>query len=117
MRSLFYVFAALATIGLAYWAYKENYATQAALRRVDQLQREIGQTREDLSVLRAEWAYLNRPERLRELSDLNFDSLQLMPLAPEHFGLVEQVTFPSIPMDEVTDPVDLSAPLDSEVAQ
>ncbi len=109
MRSVFFALAALAVIGLAWWAYNENYATQAALQRVEKLQRQLGQAREDLGVLRAEWAYLNRPERLRELSDLNFERLQLMPLAPEHFGEVEQVSFPRLEFDELRAPVDVSA--------
>ncbi len=109
MRSILYTFAAFAIIGLAYWAYNENYATQEALRRVDKLQREIGQTQEKLSVLRAEWAYLNRPERLRELADLNFEELQLMPLSPEHFGAVEQVVFPVLKLEEIDGPLDVSA--------
>ncbi|MCA8868768.1 MAG: cell division protein FtsL [Rhodobacteraceae bacterium] len=119
-RSLFNTLMALAIIGLAYWAYNENYATQDAMRRVEELQQKIGQNREELSVLRAEWAYLNRPERLRELADLNFDSLRLMPLAPEHFGDVEQVAFPVAKSDpeigDITESTDLSATFDGHDA-
>lgn len=109
MRTLLYSTSAIAIIGLAYWAYNENYETQEALRRVDALQKQIGQTREELGVLKAEWAYLNRPDRLRELADLNFGTLQLMPLAPEHFGEATAIIFPKIILDHVTEPVDVSA--------
>ncbi|PWE34067.1 cell division protein FtsL [Maritimibacter sp. 55A14] len=94
MRGFFYVVSALVVMALAFWAYHENYQTQQALREVKQLQRQIGSAREQLGVLRAEWAYLNRPERLRDLAELNFERLQLMPLAPEHFGDVSQVAYP-----------------------
>lgn len=119
-RSLFNTLMALAIIGLAYWAYNENYATQDAMRRVEELQKKIGQNREELSVLRAEWAYLNRPERLRELADLNFDALRLIPLSAEHFGDVEQVAFPLARPDPqiagITQPTDLSATFDGQDA-
>ncbi len=63
MKAFLSVLAAFAVMGLAFWAYRENYATQAALDEVEQLEREIAGARDALSVLRAEWAYLNRPDR------------------------------------------------------
>ena len=75
MRPVLYVLSFLALIALGFWAYRENYATQAALKEVETLQRQIVGLREALSVQRAEWAYLNRPDRLRQLADANFDRL------------------------------------------
>jgi hypothetical protein len=109
MRSVLYTLGTFAVVGLAYWAYKENYATQEALRRVEALQHDIGKSREELNVLRAEWAYLNRPERLRELSDLNYEALQLVPLSPESFGDVDQVAYPKLDPADISDPVDTMA--------
>lgn len=94
MRSVYIILSALFVMGLAVWAYKENYATQEVLRDVSQIQRDIGHQREELAVLRAEWAYLNRPGRLRDLAELNFDRLGLLPLLPEQFGEVASVAFP-----------------------
>ena len=56
MRSLLYILTALAVIGLAFWAYQENYQTQAEVAKTEQINREIGQARARLTVLRAEWA-------------------------------------------------------------
>lgn len=94
MRPLLYVVSFIAVIALAFWAYRENYATQSALREVSDLQREITSLREALSTQRAEWAYLNRPDRLRDLTALNFDRLGLLPLEPEQFGQVDQTAYP-----------------------
>lgn len=113
MRSFFYVISALAVIGLAFWAYQENYKTQRAIKEVSQLQRQIGAARERLSVLRAEWAYLNRPDRLRELSEINYDRLGLLPLSPEQFGRIDQVVFPEPDLIPISNPVDASANMEA----
>lgn len=91
-------------MGLAFWAYNENYQTQRALNEVETLQHQIGELMETRSVLRAEWAYLNRPDRLRDLASLNFDRLGLMPLRPEQFGRVDQIAYPVL---RIEDPVDV----------
>ncbi|MGH1459379.1 MAG: cell division protein FtsL [Paracoccaceae bacterium] len=108
MRTLFFVLTALAVIGLAFWAYHENYNTQQAIAETEQVQRDISQARQRLGVLKTEWAYLNRPDRLRELADINFDRLGLLPLTPEQFGHIDQVAFPSTDDLPITDPVDVS---------
>lgn len=97
MRNLFYVLTTLCVIGLAFWAYRENYATQAALDEADHIRAEIRASHARLAVLRAEWAYLNRPERLSDLADLNFDRLGLLPLRPEQFGRLDEVSYPPDP--------------------
>ena len=109
MRSLVYALTVLGLVGLAWWAYRENYATQDALRRVEALQKRIAERQDRLAVLRAEWAYLNRPERLRDLVELNWDSLRLQPLAPEHFALPAQVAYPRVDPAGVRGPVDVSS--------
>lgn len=94
MRPLLYVLSALAVMGLAFWAYRQNYTTQDSLKEVASLQREIGQLHEALGMQQAEWAYENRPSRLRELTMLNFDMLDLLPMTPEQFGTISQVATP-----------------------
>ena len=94
MRSLFFVLTALSVIGLAFWAYHENYKTQGALSDTQRLQYKIGAARARLAVLKAEWAYLNRPDRLRDLAEVNFERLGLLPLRPDQFGRVDQVSYP-----------------------
>lgn len=110
MKTLLYVVTALCVIGLAFWAYRENYRTQEVLSRTDKLQIEIGDARARLAVLRAEWAYLNRPDRLRELALLNFERLALQPLRPDQFGRTDEIAYPT-PVQEllpITDPIDIS---------
>ena len=105
MRGFFYIVCSAFVIGLAYWAYKENYKTQAALREVKALQQQIAEQKEAIAVLNAEWAYLNRPERLRDLVDLNFADLKLIPLLPSHFGDSEMISYPELNYFELNEPV------------
>ncbi|MGL4321008.1 MAG: cell division protein FtsL [Paracoccaceae bacterium] len=107
MRSFIYVLTALAVLALAFWAYRENYATQAALREVRSLQNDIAGLREALTIQRAEWAYLNRPDRLRDLATINFDRLGLLPLQPEQFGHPQDVAYPSLGLPEITQTFDV----------
>lgn len=115
MRGIFYVLAGVAVMALAYWAYQQNYQTQQANRQAEKLQREIASMRSTLAVLRAEWSYLNRPDRLRELAELNFDRLGLFPLRPEQFGRIDQVSFPLDPdLFDITNPVEVVGQLRQE---
>jgi hypothetical protein len=109
MRSVFYVVSFLSVMGLAFWAYQENYTTQQAIKNVRGLQSDIGLAHARLSQLRAEWAYLNRPDRLRDLSELNFDRLGLLPIMPESFGRIDQVTYPQAPVVPITNPIEVSS--------
>ena len=94
MKSPIYVLAIALVVGVAFWAYQVNYRTKAALERVDDLQREIAAEREAIGVLRVEWAWLNRPERLEALVELHLATLGLIPLHPEHFGELRMVAYP-----------------------
>ena len=107
MRPLFYVLSSLAVILLAAWAYQENFRTQTAIRRVEALQNEIGRLRERRAMLAAEWAWLTRPERLRDLAQLNYARLGLLPLRPTQFARVDEVPYPDTPVAEQALPLEL----------
>lgn len=94
MRGLSILLTAFIVVTLAYWAYTENYQTRETQQDVRKIQQEIADEREAISVLRAEWAYLNRPDRLRELSDLNFEELGLVPMSGGQFAEIKDVNEP-----------------------
>jgi len=105
MRPLIYIASFAAVMALAFWAYRENYATQQALRDRNALENRIDALQDALAVQRAEWAYLNRPNRLRELVTLNFDRLGLLPLEPQQLGSTAEVAYPAPPVLAITSPV------------
>ncbi|MBA3326125.1 MAG: cell division protein FtsL [Rhodobacteraceae bacterium] len=94
MRGALYLSAAVLVAVCATWAYRVNYATQEALNRLADLRAEIAMEREALSVLNAEWAYLNRPDRLAALVAGPGAGLGLVPLTPEQFGEGAMVAYP-----------------------
>ena len=108
MRTILYLLTSLSVIALAFWAYRENYATQQALSEADRLHANIRAAHARLAVLKAEWAYQNRPERLQDLVQINFERLELLPLRPDQFGHIDQVTYPVIEPLPITDPIDVS---------
>ncbi len=57
------------------------------------------QERERRRILNAEWAYLNRPERLKALVAAHSETLKLVPLQPEQFGEAAMVAYPPLPLD------------------
>ena len=110
MRSFIYSITFASLVGLAFWAYQENIKTKNVIAHTEKLQKEIGITRARLSILRAEWAYLNRPDRLTELVDLNFSRLLLVPLRASNFLEVDEINFlndPDLP-EVVSLPVSLT---------
>ena len=110
MRSFIYTLTFAFLVVLAFWAYQENIKTKSAIARTEKLQKEIGIARAGLSILRAEWAYLNRPDRLTELVDLNYGRLQLVPLRASNFLEVDEINFlndPDLP-EIVSLPVSLT---------
>ncbi len=109
MRNLFYILAAMMVIASGYWAYQENYTTQAELDGIDDLRSDIVAARARLSVLKAEWAYLNRPDRLRELADMNFERLGLVPLRPEQMSEVADLPQPLPFVLDLSAAVDVSS--------
>ncbi|MEO1775759.1 MAG: hypothetical protein AAFS07_12485 [Pseudomonadota bacterium] len=94
MNRLTFSAAVLGIVAIAAWAYSVNYKTAHALRTVERLRGQIAETREDVTVMEVEWAYLNRPERLRDLVETHHEDLALGDLAPEHFGDLPAVPFP-----------------------
>ena len=97
MRIVLQLSAAVLVVVSATWAYRVNYATQEAMGRLDDLRQQIAGEREAIAVLNAEWAYLNRPDRLQALVAANADALGLAELTPDQFGEVTMVAFPPEP--------------------
>ena len=73
------------TFAMGLWAYKINYDSRAADQRVKELEKSILSANKQFKILNAEWAHLNRPDRLRKLAEYYFFELRLTPINPDDF--------------------------------
>jgi hypothetical protein len=71
------IVAILALIGSAVYAYSIKYQTSFQAEQILKMKHEIKAERDAIAVLRAEWSFLTRPERLQQLSDRYLDLQQL----------------------------------------
>lgn len=94
MRGVLYIAAAAVVALTALWAYRVNYAAQAAMDRAQALRAAITRQHEALVILRADWAYLNAPERLAALLAEHGAPLGLVPLAGAHFAALADLPLP-----------------------
>jgi cell division protein FtsL len=81
--------AVLALVGAAIYAYSIKYATVFNAEEIVKLKHEIQAKEDRIGMLRAEWAYLVRPERIQALAD------KLLDLAP--IGLSQIVKADDLP--------------------
>lgn len=68
--------------------YQLKYDVAALEARAESLGRTLDMERQALHVLNAEWAYLNKPERLAELADRYLD---LVPIGADQIVTVDAV--------------------------
>ena len=66
------------------WAYQMNYETRAKKKQILEVTKKINFTLNRIELLRAEWAFLNSPERLSKLVDENFLNLSLIPISKKN---------------------------------
>jgi hypothetical protein len=71
------IVAIVALIGSAVYAYSIKYQTSFQAEQILKMKHEITAERNAIAVLRAEWSFLTRPERLQQLSDRYLDLQQL----------------------------------------
>ncbi|MDF2234007.1 cell division protein FtsL [Albimonas sp. CAU 1670] len=117
MRSLLYVSALALVCVVAIWAYRVINDTQDLASEVEALHSQIAREREAIAVLHAEWAWLNRPERLDRLVAAHAEELGLAPLTPLQFAEAAAVAFqPPPPREPGPAPAPAVAPLIAALA-
>ena len=85
------VFSVLAAAGAAVFVFQAKYRAEAVADRVAELQRELDQENETLSLLKAEWSLLIQPARVQELVTRHAELLKLQPLDPTQITKLEKL--------------------------
>lgn len=96
------LFCICLAVAVGFGLFHVKYKVQALEEELVRLNRQIVHEQEQLHVLRAEWAYLNRPERLE---DLNGRFLRLGPATPAQMGRLADLPVRPVPQaaDEAPD--------------
>lgn len=76
----------------AYALYMVKFSVQNLQREVAATQAQLDAEKESLHLLNAEWAYLNRPERLRHLADAHLSLVPLDSRRIENMNLLPAAT-------------------------
>ncbi|PIP00562.1 conserved hypothetical protein [uncultured Pleomorphomonas sp.] len=71
--------------------YDMKYEAEIAAENISKKQAEIAQAREDISLLKAEWALLTRPARMQDLLARHQDILNLTPMSSDHIGTLADI--------------------------
>jgi cell division protein FtsL len=95
---LWLALVALASIG----TFELKYRVQAQEQELTKLDRQIQRDRDDIQVLRAEWAHLNDPSRLADLARRHLD---LAPVAGVQMVGFEMLPARPAPDSPAADPI------------
>lgn len=77
--------------GLLMLIYQQKHETRQLEARAGELSREIAEQTRALAVLRAEWTYLTRPERLEQIARNQMD---LAPVKPDQIKSFADIAGP-----------------------
>ncbi|WP_316860122.1 hypothetical protein [uncultured Cohaesibacter sp.] len=75
----------------AFWLYQVKHEAKVEGEKIATLEKQIQDEKDALLLLKAEWSYLNRPERVQMLNDEFTDKLGLKSIEPYQIGDLSDV--------------------------
>lgn len=88
MSRFFQIFMVVVTVGVSVVVYALKYDTGRNAVAIAELKQKIAEEEDAISVLKAEWSMLSRPDRLQELAE---KYLELAPLTPTHLASLNEI--------------------------
>ncbi|MCV6574444.1 MAG: hypothetical protein OIF58_01810 [Cohaesibacter sp.] len=80
----------------AFWLYQVKQQARETEAQIADLQRQIDVEKEALLLLKAEWSYLNRPERVQKLAERFAEQLGLKEVKAHQIGKEEDLPEKSV---------------------
>lgn len=84
MIKFLHVLAIAMLIGSAGYAYSIKYDTIYYAEQLAKMKARVQKERDAIAVLRAEWGYLNRPDRVQEVTDRHLPDI--VPATVKHYA-------------------------------
>lgn len=88
-------------IGIATWTYSVKHEAQDRLAEIRALEDKIATERNSIDLLKADWAFLSDPQRLKVLADRYQEDLGLQTTRPEQIATFDEL--PGPPPEPVRD--------------
>ncbi len=88
-------------IAVAIWTFQVKNETKGSARKVLELQQSIGQEKDKIDLLEADWAVLNHPSRLQKMAGRFENQLQLQPLRVDQIATPDELPPIRIPDDPI----------------
>lgn len=87
------ILSVIAAAGAAVFVFQIKFQAEHVAERVTDLQRQVDEGNEAISMLRAEWSYLIQPARVQELATRHAEALKLVPLDPTQITTLDKLPF------------------------
>lgn len=85
------VFLAVTSVVAVVAVYAQKHLAELTADEIAALERDISEQQAELSVLRADWAYLNQPSHIQPIIDRHNDILGLQVARANQFGRIEDL--------------------------
>lgn len=73
------ILLACAVVGTAVWLYELKYDVRAKVADINQLKRDIARAKQDITLLKAEWSHMARPNRVQGLAERHLELERVNP--------------------------------------
>jgi hypothetical protein len=106
-RRIFNLLLLVAMIIGAAVTYDMKHKAEMAADRVARLQADIAKEKDQIAVLRAEWALLTQPARLQSVVDKYADYFKLQPFSPKQIATIDDIPMKQGPTVVPSDALEL----------